>query len=331
MAWADIEAKLDGRILIRHAVLTYAGTWAPPGVGYCSDVVNGVAQFIDDGLFFEVPVPYPASFGPIGGAIASPSYQQSITNAIAWTADWLASHPNQTFATGGYSQGAEAASRVVMELMSGSLQQYLPNFIGGYTYGNPSRGQGFHAPTIADPGGHGISATLMTELPRINGQVVWADYVHSPNNGDAGKDMYASVPAGQVGKDMTDIYGAATNMQFNDLGGLTQMIVTTLISGVNDLNLMPAIAGGLPGIIGLGMGGMVGLFTELLAGPQANATPGASAAVQAALEGMKFLAAPGGPTAPHVSYGGEIGGYSNLVDDAMGFLTHLAALTPPRA
>jgi hypothetical protein len=330
MGWKSVQDKLDGLTTVQHAVLTFAGTWAQPGTGYPSMVVAGLNAYVNDDLCYEVPVPYPASFGPIGGPATSPSYQQSIAAAIEWAGNWIVDNPLQTFGIWGYSQGAEAASRVAIELMGGSLAAYAGNFIGGGTHGNPCRGAGFHAPGIADPGGHGISSVNMTELPTRNGQVVWADYVHSPANSDAGLDMYASVPNGQVGQDMTDVYTAATSLQFNDIGALTDDMVNTLVTAVKALGLIPAFEGGISGLLGAGLGALEGLLIGLVSGPQANAT-GTQAAVEAALQGIDFLAAPGGPTAPHISYIGEIAGYSNLVAQAVGFLNNIATLTPATA
>lgn len=330
--WADLAANVAGVQLVRHAVLTVGGTWEiAPGTQYPSNVVTGLAEFVDDGLCEEVPVPYPASFGPIGGSITAPSYQQSVAVAEDWIAGWLAANPTRTFVLGGYSQGAEVVSRIAIRLMSGDLRQYLPNLVGGYTFGNPCRDTGFHASTIADPGGHGIAATRMTQLPTVGGEVVWADYVHSPANGDAGTDMYACVPAGQVGQDMVDVYTAATNVQFNNFTALTQTIVNTLTAMVHDLGLTSELNGGAAGLLTLPADALNGLLIEILSGPQTDATPGASAAVQAAIEGAKFLAAPGGPTAPHISYLGELPGYHNLVADAVDHLHHIATLTPARA
>lgn len=232
--------------------------------------------------------------------------------------------------TASTSTSGDLETRVAIDIMDGPLAQYAPNFVGGYTFGNPCRGAGFYAPGIADPGGHGISSLNMTELPMRDGQVVWADYVHSPANGDAGLDMYASVPNGQVGQDMTDVYTVATGLQFNDLGALTTDIVNALVMAVKDLGLIPAFTGGIAGLAAAGLGALEGLLIGLISGPQANAT-GTQAAVEAALQGIDFLAAPGGPTAPHISYVGEIGGYSNLVANAVGFLHNIATLTAARA
>jgi PE-PPE domain len=328
VGWGDVAAAIRGVYNFKHAVLTVGGTWEPaPGTQYPSNTVNGLAQFVNDSLVYEVPVPYPASFGPVGGPFTSPSYQQSVDIAETWITDWLGAHPTQTFILGGYSQGGEVVSRIAIRLMGGDLAHYLPNFVGGYTFGNPCRGAGFHAPTIADPGGRGISAVNMTTLPTVNGQVVWADYVHSPANGDAGLDMYASVPTNQAGKDMTDVYTSATNAQVNNLGALTQDIVNTLVAVVEDLGGVPTVDGSLTGLLS----NPLGLIT-LLQGALTGSQPiGVQAAIQAAINGIKFLAAPGGATAPHISYLSEIAGYSNLVADAVGWLNHIATLTPAQA
>jgi len=327
VGWGDLAAAISGVYNVKHAVLTVGGTWEPaPGTQYPSNTVNGLAQFVNDSLVYEVPIPYPASFGPIGGPITAPSYQQSVDEAQKSIVSWLAANPTQTFILGGYSQGGEVVSQIAIRLMGGDLAQYLPNFVGGYTFGNPCRGAGFHAPTIADPGGRGISAVNMTTLPTVSGQVVWADYVHSPANGDAGLDMYASVPTNQTGKDMTDVYTSATNLQVNNLGALTQDIVSTLVAAVEDLGV-PTGGGSLTGLLG----NPLELIT-LLEGALTDSQPiGVQAAIQAAINGIKFLAAPGGATAPHISYLAEIAGYSNLVADAVGWLNHIATLTPARA
>lgn len=326
--WVDVAARLDGRKLNRHAVLTFNGTWGAGLVQYPSNVVNGLAEFVDDRLCFEVPVPGPYSFGPLGGAVNAPSYQQSVQQAVDWAIQWIIASPQQTFVLIGYSLGAEAASRVLMWLQ-GDGREYLPNFIGGITFGNPSRGEGFHAPTIADPGGHGVSATRMPELPTIDGRVVWADYVHSPANGDAGLDMYPSVPVGRVGEDMVDVYEIATNFQLGDLTALAQSMGTLLTKAAMDSGLIDAAGQGLTGLLTLGWQFILGMIEEAIGAAPSNPTAG-EADGMAAVEGLRFLAAPGGPTAPHISYLGEIPGYSNQVADAVGFLHGLATAANAR-
>lgn len=342
--WATIAANIKGINLIRHAVITYNGTWGEGIVQYPGNVVDGLNLYVNDQLCEEVPCPYPATMGPLGGSVGALSYQQSVQSAVDWTAGWLQANPTRTFALGGYSQGAEAASRVLLELQSGSLTQFMPNFIGGYTFGNPSRGTGFHAPGIADPGGRGISATRITTLPTVKGQVVWADYVHSKANGDAGLDMYASVPANQVGQDMTDIYAGVTALQFNDMGALVQAFVTDLIKDAQDLfqttSTQSQNSTAWTKLLNAGLTGtqnpatlallLPEMFTALTTTDWSSAPTGLTAALDAAIAGISFLAAPGGPTGPHISYLGEIPGYSNLVSNAVGFLHQIATLTPAR-
>ena len=292
--WGDVLAHQCGVTLVRHAVITYNGTWGAGQIQYPGDVVNGITEYISNDLVFEVICPYPASFGFIGGATGAPSYDQSVQDALTWTAQWLTENPTQTFFLAGYSQGAEAASKVAMELDGGLLAQHRSRFMGGVTFGNPARGSGFHAPTIADPGGHGIATSRMTALPANGGRVAWADYVHSTANGDPSNDMYACVPDGKVGDDMTAIYAIATEAELNDPILFARQFANGILTCIGDILGAPI------------------------------------AAIEAAWRGLEFLCAPGGPTGPHISYLGEIPGYRNLVADAVGFMAALAKNTPAR-
>jgi hypothetical protein len=332
MGWKAVADKLDGLATVQHAVITYNGTWGAGLVQYPGNVVNGLAQFVNPDLCVEVPCPYPAAFGPIGGSATAPSYQQSIQDAIDWTADWVDANPNQTFGLGGYSQGAEAASRVLIELQSGDLTGFMPNFIGGYTFGNPSKMAGAAAPGIGNPGvgWRGISSVNMTSLPTINGQVVWADYFHSKTNGDAANDLYPLVPVGAVGTVMTDFYTIGTEAQLNSPGTFLQNMITGIFKVISDSGILPASAGGLTGLLGLGAEAGLAFLIDLIGGGSTSAT-GVNADVEAAVLVLQFLTAPGGATGPHISYLGELPGYSNLVAPAVGFLNTIATLTPARA
>lgn len=329
-AWADIAANIAGTKLVKHAVLTYNGTWGTGLVQYPSDVVNGLAEFVDDGLCEEAPCPYPASFGPIGGDVTAPSYQQSVQDAINWTADWLAANPNRTFALIGYSQGAEAASRVYVELIAGT--PYEKNFIGGITFGNPCRMPGSTAPGVAGLGPlwRGISSTAMTSLPTRDGRVIWADYAHNTANGDAANDMYPQVPDTQVGRIMTDVYTMATQAQLNDPTAFMNAMVVDLLKLVEDSGLLKGLKGGPAGLLAMGFEAAIAFLVDLIGGVNINAT-GPEACVAAAVLSLQFLAAPGGPTGPHISYLGELPGYSNLVAEAVDFLHRISTLTPARA
>jgi PE-PPE domain len=340
MGWKEIADSFSGVATVKHAVLTVGGTFeSAPGTQYPSNVVNGLAEFVNPDLCFEVPIDYPASFGPLSGVTAD-SYDQSIAVAIANMVAWLQANSTQTFALGGYSQGGEAVSRLAMALMGQfdvgvDVTPYAVNWIGGYTFGNPCRMAGAVAPGIGNPGPQwrGISSVNMIELPTINNVVVWADYIHSTANGDPANDMYGMVPVSDVGTIMTDVYTAAVETQLNDITAFSSQIVSALEQLVEASGLLSGLSGGLAGLIGLGLGAGISFLTDLIGGVNINAT-GAEADVSAAVLGLQFLAAPGGSTGPHISYLGPEDGlpeYSNLVADAVDFLGMIATLTPPRA
>jgi hypothetical protein len=218
--FADIAAHIAGVQQVRHAVLTFAGTFAAPGTGYPSDVVNAA----DPGLVFEVAVQAPWTFGPIPpDAPTAPSYAESVQIGVNFATAWINDHPKQTFAIGGYSQGAEAASRVLAQIMTGSLQSARPNLIGGYTFGNPWRLTGHTFPGGTDPGGRGIANINLTaaQIPKdANGVDTWWDFA---NPGD----LYTTTPNDEGGADITAVYKAAvqlginTNLIMNLIAGLT--------------------------------------------------------------------------------------------------------------
>lgn len=205
----------------RHAVLTFAGTFEQPGTGFPSQVV----QQANPNLVYEVPVIAPYSFGPIPpDAPTAPSYAESVQIAVTYATNWIKANPNQTFALGGYSQGAEAASRVLAAIMTGDLQSARPNLIGGYTFGNPSRLLGHTFPGGADPGGRGISSFNLTaaQIPKnTNGVDTWWDFA---NPGD----LYTTTPNDQAGADLTAVYDEAVqisierNLILNLIAGLTE-------------------------------------------------------------------------------------------------------------
>lgn len=332
--WATIAANIRGVKLVRHAIITYNGTWGAGLVQYPSDVVNGLAEYVDDTLCEEVSCPYPATFGFIGGAANAPSYQQSIADGFDWTGNWLADNPNRTWGVWGYSQGGELAAMVQMALTpGGQLEQFAPNFIGGGTFGNPRRMTGAAAPGIGNPGAgwRGISNDTMPSLPTIGGRTVWADYFHSKAGGDAGNDMYPMVPVGAVGTIMTDVYTTATQAQMNNGTLFLADMVKDLEQIVADSGLLKGLTGGMQGLLNMGAAAGIAFLTDLIGIGDLSTATGVDADVAAAVLGLQFLAAPGGPTAPHISYLGEIPGYRNLVADAVGFLQQIATLTPARA
>jgi hypothetical protein len=170
--FGDIAANVSGVRLVRHAVLTFAGTFAAPGTGYPSDVVNAA----NPDLVFEVPVQSPWSFGPIPPSPPlAPSYAESVQIAVNNATDWINTHPHQTFALGGYSQGAEAASRVLASIMTGPLQSARPNLIGGYTFGNRGGSRVTHFPGYRPRGRrHRQHQPHRAQIPKdANGADTW--------------------------------------------------------------------------------------------------------------------------------------------------------------
>jgi hypothetical protein len=211
-----VTERISGVTLVRHAVLTFAGSWGAPGTGYPSDVVNAA----DPDLVFEVPIDAPWSFGPIPpGAPISPSYAQCVEIAVTNATAWIDANPHQTFALGGYSQGAEAASRILAEIKTGSLQSARPNLIGGYTFGNPWRLTGHTFPGGTDPGGRGIAGTNLTaeQIPKdANGVDTWWDFA---NPGD----LYTTTPNDTAGADITAVYKAAIQLGI-DINAMVALI-----------------------------------------------------------------------------------------------------------
>ncbi|MGH3577063.1 MAG: hypothetical protein ACRDU0_05845 [Mycobacterium sp.] len=203
--FGTVAANIAGVKFVRHAVLTFSGTFAAPGTGFPSDVVNQA----DPDLVYEVPVIAPWSFGPIPpDAPTAPSYAESVQIAVTFATNWINANPHQTFAIGGYSQGAEAASRVLAAIMGGALQSARPNLIGGYTFGNPARGRGHTFPGGTDPGGRGISSFNLTEaqIPKdANNVDTWWDFA---NRGD----LYTTTPTDDAGADLTAVYDAAVQL-----------------------------------------------------------------------------------------------------------------------
>jgi hypothetical protein len=287
--FGDIAANISGVRLVRHAVLTFAGTFAAPGTGYPSDVVNAA----DSDRVFEVPVQAPWTFGPIPpGAPTSPSYAKSVQIAVDNATAWITAHPAQTFALAGYSQGAEAASRVLASIMTGSLQSARSNLIGGYTFGNPWRLRGHTFPGGTDPGGRGISNVNLTDaqIPKdTNGVDTWWDFA---NRGD----LYTTTPNNVAGADITAVYKAAVQL------GIDSNLIVNLIAGLT------------------GQGSLAQQVLEFVTDP----IVGGPALVEAIDLAIAFYAT-NPPTLPHITYQSApaLPGQSS-VQVAIGHLNHLA-------
>ena len=165
--FGDLLADIRGVRRVRHAWLTCSGTWAPPGTGYSSWVV----QNADPELVYEVPVQAPWSFGPVNSPDPNaPSYRQSVAIGKQWALDWINAHPHQTFGLGGYSQGGQCASEIYLELLpGGQLASRFDDFIGGFSFGDPMRPAGVTGGGAPDPGAPASARSVWIVLIRAGG------------------------------------------------------------------------------------------------------------------------------------------------------------------
>lgn len=268
-------AALDGRYWVRHAWLTCSGTWAAPGTGYPSWIVQGANQ----DLVEEVPVQAPWSFGPVNAPNPNaPSYMDSVLIGYQWAANWIRSNPRRTFGVGGYSQGGECASMIRQALSpGGELSPYLPNYIGGFTLGNPRRLVGHTGGGAPDPGGSGISTVNM--LP-TDVDDKWWDEANGPANGAQSIDMYTATPNNLAGAIIRTFYSMAVTIGlghpdvmmmsivkgvielFVEVAGINPTQVNTAQTQTGSSSILGAL-GGLTPASGTG-GGILGLFTGLL-------------------------------------------------------------------
>jgi hypothetical protein len=225
-------SALDGRYWVRHAWLTCSGTWAAPGTGYPSWIVQGA----NPALVEEVPVQAPWSFGPVNAPDPNaPSYADSVQIGYNWAKDWFFANPARTFGLGGYSQGAECAAKLRQALSpGGELETFAPNYIGGFTLGNPRRLAGHTGGGAPDPGGAGISTTLMAPA---DVDANWWDEANGPANGAPGPDMYTATPLNLAGAIIRTFYSMATNIGL----GHPDVMLMAIAKGV--LELFMEVAG----------------------------------------------------------------------------------------
>ena len=274
----------------RHACLTFRGTGGIVGQDYTSRVA-AASPFLA-----EVPVPYSASMGPlpVGAAqnIAAPSGQQSRDQAVEWAARWIETTP-RTFALAGYSQGADAASRVrAMLEPGGRLEGHRDRYVCGVMFGNPTRRRHhtfFNGPI---PAGEGIADW---HLPQSACTWDWLECVQPG-------DLYANVPAGDVGEVCREAYRLIMSLQFTDLGALASAFLQNLMRLLDEAGVDPKGLQKPDQIIGGFIGGFLSSLAPQLAplvGQAAN--PESAAAAQAAVLGLRF-AATSPPTRDHITY-----------------------------
>lgn len=274
----------------RHAMLTFRGTGGVVGLDYTSRVAAASP------LVEEVSVPYAASMGPIpvGTAtnIKAPSGQQSRDAAVEWAALSI-ENSTRTFMLAGYSQGADAASRVRGMLEPGGrLERHRSRFVGGVMFGNPARRAGhtfFNGPI---PAGEGIADW---HVPAAACTWDWCELVQPG-------DLYANVPLGDVGEVCREAYRLVMNLQFTDFGALASAFIQNLMRLLDEAGIDPKGLQTPDRIVGGLIGGLIGSLAPQLAPiVTAQQNPEAVAAAQAAVLGLRF-AATQPPTAAHITY-----------------------------
>ena len=276
----------------RHAILTFRGTGGIVGQDYTSRVAAACAARV-----VEIPVPYSASMGPIpvgtAGDLRAPSGQQSRDQAVEWAARWIES-TTKTFVLCGYSQGADAASRVRAMLLPGQrLERHAHRYVCGAMFGNPTRAFGHSGYLLPVPGGHGIADW---HLPREACTWDWLELVND-------LDLYANVPLGDVGEVCAQAYRLIMGVQVTDLGALASVFLQNLMKLLDEAGV-DAAGIQAPDKISTGaFGGLIGSLIPQLAPMLAmqGGNPESAAAAQAAVIGLKF-ATSNPPTAPHITY-----------------------------
>jgi len=268
--WSDVYDELMG-IAGRVPVLTFSGTWARPGEGYPSDAVRMAGSRV-----VEVAVPAPWSFGPVGGPDPfAPSYRQSVSFAVEWAIDWLLRWRGP-FILCGYSQGAEAASRVFE--MAREAPDVCGQCLGGVTFGNPCR--------ESRSGYRGIAEFRIKATPST-----WLDFVN-------GGDMYTEVPDDRTGAIMTQVYNLATNLQVNDPVELVRSMVRHVVALLEELFGTSDLGGAADRVLQDPKAGLALVSSRLLYG---GLSGGVVSAARALVILLRFLAQEP-PTKPHITY-----------------------------
>lgn len=207
--WARLEAKFDGVKIQRVRFVTVAGTWSRPEWGFQADVARG----LNDERFEWVPVEYPASFGPINPPFpGAPSYQDSVQVGVEATIRAI-EKSSAPFILSGYSQGAEVAGRVCIELIEGVLRHRRADCLGSVTFGDPAR----QATDESYGGGTGTGISKL-EIPRGIKRVTYA----------VKGDMYCTIPEGTTGDQMHAVYLALTRMGDGKINGHTALLQEVL-------------------------------------------------------------------------------------------------------
>jgi hypothetical protein len=274
----------------RHACLTFRGTGGIVGLDYTSQVARACAEKV-----YEVPVPYAASMGPVpvgaAGDFRAPSGTQSRDGAVEWAARWIET-TTATFLLGGYSQGADAVSRLrAMLLPGGRLERHASRYVATYCFGNPARAFGHTGYMLAIPSGQGIADW---HLPRE--ACTW-DFLDCVQEGD----LYANAPLGDAGEVCAEAYSLVMNLQFTDPTALASAFLQNLRRLLDEAGIDAQGIQHPNQIVSGAIGGFLAQLAPQLAPMMMPGNRESSAAAKAAVVALKFFMG-NPPTAPHITY-----------------------------
>lgn len=183
---------------VKPVLFTVQGTGANMWSGYPADVARRVLDLYD----WQPIGNYPAEAFPM-----QPSIDKGVAELCLQIEQYGDRFPGRKMALSGYSQGAIVTSLVWkhhVEPPGGSLHRFKDRFIASVTWGNPARELGVaHGNAAAGwpvPEGRGITFDRLVDTPSW-----WFDYAHGANSA-WGRDVYADVPDGPVGENMSAVW-----------------------------------------------------------------------------------------------------------------------------
>jgi hypothetical protein len=180
-----------------------------------------------------VPIDYPAAVYPMGKSV-----DVGVANLVS-AIKATPVGPKKAFA--GYSQGAIVTSTVWRDyILSGSLHEYLPDFVAAVNWGNPMRcptipaNGNFYAGWAPQKGG-GISGT--NDLTAAQTPAWWYDFANA-------NDLYTDSPVGTAaGSDEELIYNMIVSESFGGtLVGLIKLIESAVVQFLNPISEVIGIA-----------------------------------------------------------------------------------------
>jgi hypothetical protein len=278
------------RARTRHLAVVYRGTGGVIGQDLVSLVCQGAADLVE-----ERNPNFPATMGgiPVGAAtdLRGPSALKAAQIGLQAGKDEITAalrvNPRRGIVIGGYSWGAYVAA----QLREWVQQTYPRNYVCSFSFGDPTRPVGGSYYRGAIPAGRGISSWRWGD-PR--------DYQHCWLTHPG--DMYADVPDGPTGDIMDTAFDMVVGTQLTDPAATAKAILLNIPiilkeAGIDIPDILKGLAvGGGPGLAHV----LLPFLADMLPGLLGGGTPtGPAAAVQAAVIGLRFLAA---GTGPHIRY-----------------------------